>query len=94
MRHPQITRSEWEEFKQEVTLNLIANTQFYKTVGRYFLCRFPDVGEALYETSNLGTPAGVYNPSNDSILEKMVGVVEAYSFIEDLVEIIEETDNV
>ena len=91
MACPRIKLSEWEDFQKEVTLALIRDPNL--NVGRMFLLHYPDVEQALMENSNLGTPAGVYNPSNDMILNSWKrSADDAYSFITDMVEIIEDAD--
>jgi hypothetical protein len=83
---PTLAKEDWEEFQQFFLLALMQDPN--RKMGRMFVSWFPEVAEAMAENSNLGTPAGVYNPNNDVILYNMQSNVEAKAFITDLVEIV------
>lgn len=59
----------------------------YYTFGRIFLWKFPDAKDYLVAYSNLGTPAGVYNPNDDAILSRITDKDESISFILDRIEV-------
>ena len=83
---PTLPKEEWEEFQQFFLLALMQDPN--RKMGRMFVNWFPEVAEAMAENSNLGTPAGVYNPNDDVILYNMQSNVEAKAFIQDIVEIV------
>ena len=85
MDYPFLSREEFDEFERDYLLDKLTN--FDIRYGRRFIWWFPEVADALRENSNLGTPPGVYNPSNDDIIEYETCDKRARALILDLVEI-------
>jgi hypothetical protein len=86
--YPKITQEEWDDFLHEYFALKLADPVGHTRLGRMFINYFPDIADDLRENSNLGTPAGVHNPSDDVILYGMMDDREAKAFIMDLVEVI------
>jgi hypothetical protein len=80
-----ITKAEFEEFDRYFTYKVLKNPD--ARYGREFLWYFDGAADYLRAYSNLGTPPGVHNPSNDDILYIESNHNRARSMILDLIEI-------
>lgn len=83
-----LTRKEWERYLAEFNFASISNADM--RLGFWFVNDFPDIAEDLREHSHLGGNPG-HAPSMDTILEQMESNRKARLFIEEFVEIREES---
>lgn len=83
-----LTRQEWERWQAEFNFHAIANPKI--RLGYWFVSDFPDIANDLREHSHLGGNPG-HCPSMDELLERMESNLEAKLFIQEFVEIRDDT---